>query len=126
MKFDSIVIVRKLDDTSNPIIDQIISSIKATASFSKIAGGLVAMRSDWNEIKVQVMREILYAKFSQNPELKQKLLATVTDYLEETNTWYDTFWGVCKGKGENWLGKLLMELREKFRMENENEHTLEF
>ncbi len=32
--------------------------------------------------------------------------------IVERNTWNDTFWGVCKGKGENHLGILLMEIRD--------------
>lgn len=33
--------------------------------------------------------------------------------LIEGNTWGDTFWGVCRGKGENNLGKILMRLRSE-------------
>jgi predicted NAD-dependent protein-ADP-ribosyltransferase YbiA (DUF1768 family) len=57
------------------------------------------------------MREILIAKFSQNEDIKGKLLATGDTELIEGNTWGDTFWGVCRGEGTNWLGKLLMEVR---------------
>jgi predicted NAD-dependent protein-ADP-ribosyltransferase YbiA (DUF1768 family) len=42
-------------------------------------------------------------------------LATGNDYLEETNTWKDSFWGVYNGIGTNWLGKILMEERERIR-----------
>ena len=57
------------------------------------------------------MEQILWAKFEQNPGLKEKLINTGDAYLEETNTWNDTFWGVCKGKGQNNLGKILMKIR---------------
>jgi ribA/ribD-fused uncharacterized protein len=72
---------------------------------------------EWNERKVQVMTDVLYAKFTQNLELKDKLVLTGKKYLEETNYWGDTFWGVCKDEGTNQLGILLMELREKLRNE---------
>lgn len=35
--------------------------------------------------------------------------------LIEGNNWGDTFWGVCNGRGENMLGKLLMEIRDYLR-----------
>ena len=58
-----------------------------------------------------MMEEILRAKFTQNLDLKEKLLATSDRLLVEGNTWNDRFWGVCKGKGANHLGKLLMKIR---------------
>ena len=58
-------------------------------------------------------------KFAQNPDLLQKLLDTGDAHLEETNTWKDTFWGVCKGEGQNNLGKILMSVREELREELE-------
>jgi ribA/ribD-fused uncharacterized protein len=67
----------------------------------------------WQERKVRTMREIVWAKFSQNPELGKKLLATGERYLEETNWWGDDTWGVYQGRGENLLGKILMEVRER-------------
>jgi hypothetical protein len=63
------------------------------------------------------MRELITLKFADK-ELRKKLLATGESYLEETNTWRDTFWGVCNGVGENWLGKLLMEERTLARTVN--------
>ena len=40
-----------------------------------------------------------------------------TDDVEliEGNEWSDTFWGVCRGQGENWLGKILMKTRDNLR-----------
>jgi len=53
-------------------------------------------------------------KFKQ-PELKAKLLATGDAELIEGNHWGDIVWGVCRGKGENRLGKILMKVREELR-----------
>ena len=58
------------------------------------------------------MYQILKSKF-QNPELSKLLLETGDCELIEGNTWGDQFWGVCKGVGENNLGKLLMKVREE-------------
>jgi predicted NAD-dependent protein-ADP-ribosyltransferase YbiA (DUF1768 family) len=35
--------------------------------------------------------------------------------LIEGNYWKDTFWGICDGIGKNYLGKILMEVREEFK-----------
>ena len=64
------------------------------------------------------MREVVWAKFSQNPELGKKLLATGDRYLEETNWWGDRLWGVYQGEGENLLGKILMETRARLAKES--------
>lgn len=82
-------------------------------SSAKRKGRHVQLRSDWEEIKSGVMYEICLAKFSQNNELKNKLLATGEEYLEEGNTWGDTIWGVYNGVGENRLGKILMRVRSE-------------
>ena len=52
-----------------------------------------------------------------NEELKCKLIATDNEELIEFNVWNDIFYGVCKGRGENHLGKLLMKIREELNYE---------
>lgn len=86
------------------------------ASASKKLGRKVEMRPDWDQVKDAVMMEILTYKFTQHPTLKEKLLATGDQYLEETNWWGDTYWGVCNGVGRNQLGKTLMQIREKLKL----------
>lgn len=99
-----------------------------TPGKSKSAGRKATMRADWDDIKVSVMRELLAEKFS-DPELRQKLLDTGDNELVEGNYWHDTFWGVCTGTkkcrrgpheptGDNWLGRLLMELRTNIKEED--------
>ena len=65
------------------------------------------------------MEEIVRAKFTQNQDMKQQLLATGNLVLEEGNGWHDTFWGVDlkTGEGENHLGRILMQVREELRGE---------
>ena len=69
----------------------------------------------WDKRKDQAMLGIVWAKFSQNPELSAKLLATGDKYLEETNWWGDAYWGVFNGKGDNVFGKTLMEVRKRLK-----------
>ena len=90
-------------------------------SAAKKLGRKITLRSDWEEVKTKIMYEICLAKFSQNEDLKAKLLATGDEYLEEGNYWHDNCWGNCSCEkckditGENRLGKILMEIREELR-----------
>ena len=84
----------------------------ATPGIAKRMGRKVHLREDWERVKDAYMKNALRAKF-QDPKLKAKLLATGDAYLEEGNTWHDTYWGVCDGVGQNHLGLLLMEIREE-------------
>lgn len=70
----------------------------------------ITICANWHEIKLEIMQQCLLQKFSQEP-YRTKLLMTGNAYIEEGNTWGDTFWGVCNGKGENNLGKLIMQIR---------------
>lgn len=71
-------------------------------------------RPDWFNVNLDVMRYALKCKFTQNPDLAEKLMAYEGEIVE-VNEWNDTFWGVCNGRGKNNLGKLLMELRDDLR-----------
>lgn len=84
---------------------------------AKRLGRRVQLRPDWEEVKAALMEEIVRAKFSQNPELKAKLLATGEIPLIEGNTWGDTCWGVDlrTGEGDNHLGRILMQVRRELR-----------
>lgn len=85
-----------------------------TAGQSKKLGRKLKMRSNWDKIKRGIMKDILRLKFAL-PGLKLTLLATGDAYLEETNWWGDTYWGVCNGVGKNNLGKVIMEIREEMK-----------
>ena len=82
---------------------------------SKKLGRKATLRSDWNDVKINVMKDALFYKFSQSNELREKLIATGETELIEDNTWNDRFWGVCNGEGINHLGKLLMERRDELK-----------
>lgn len=90
-------------------------------SQSKQLGRRVNLRPDWEEVKEQVMYDVCYAKFTQDPNLKAKLLATGDQELVEGNYHRDSYWGkayIQKTKsfeGKNRLGIILMKLREELR-----------
>lgn len=88
-----------------------------TPGKAKRLGRRITLRSDWEDVKIDIMYDILIAKFSDQ-DLKQKLLDTRDVILIEGTTWHDNTWGNCtcdKCKnivGKNYLGKSLMKVRE--------------
>ena len=85
---------------------------------AKKLGRQIQCRPDWEDVKDDVMCQILKKKY-KHPLIRKWLLATGDAYLEETNTWGDTYWGVCKGVGKNKLGRLIMRIRQEIRDELE-------
>jgi ribA/ribD-fused uncharacterized protein len=73
------------------------------------------LREDWDEVKDDVMREVLYAKFTQNEDCKKTLLDTGHSYLIEDSP-VDYYWGIgAKKHGKNMLGRMLGDLRAELR-----------
>jgi ribA/ribD-fused uncharacterized protein len=95
--------------------DRIVIKNLAKPGEAKRYGGRVPIREDWETVKIDIMSDLVEQKFKLNSKLRAQLLATGNEWLEETNTWGDTFWGVCNGVGQNWLGAILMSVREKLR-----------
>lgn len=85
-------------------------------SEAKKLGRRVNLRSDWEDIKINEMYNIVKEKFMQNPNLLKKLLDTGSEYIEEGNTWGDKIWGTVGGKGSNYLGKILMKVRDELKV----------
>jgi N-glycosidase YbiA len=85
-----------------------------TPGIAKKLGRKVTLCEDWEKIKTEVMLSLLLQKFAE-PEIQEKLLATGDAALIEGNWWGDTYWGVCNGEGENWLGQILMIVRDCYR-----------
>ena len=86
-----------------------------TAGPAKRLGQVIILRDDWtnDNVKISVMYAVLLDKFTRHQDLRKQLIATSPNELVEGNTWNDTFWGVCDGKGKNHLGKLLMSIRQE-------------
>lgn len=89
---------------------------------AKRLGRRVQLSPDWDEVRDEAMRRVLYSKFNQNEEFKQRLLATGDRHIiEDTTGWHDNYWGDCqcprcKGvHGQNKLGMMLEEIRTKLR-----------
>lgn len=72
-------------------------------------------RSDWDDVKLDVMRRIIRAKVEQHEYVRRKLLETGDRELVE-NSWRDSYWGWGESRdGLNMLGRLWMELRAELR-----------
>lgn len=89
---------------------------------AKRFGRNVAIPANWDEARDDVMRHVVMAKFEQNEDLKQRLLETGTQPIEEdTTSWHDNYWGNCHCPkcrnipGQNRLGTILMETRDKLK-----------
>lgn len=92
----------------------------STADEAKRIGRRVILRPDWETVKIDVMRGIIDAKFD-DPTLAERLLRTGNAELSEGNDWGDRFWGVCRGKGANWLGRILMDKRTSLALRSSRE-----
>lgn len=96
----------------DPFIREMMSNA-SSPGVVKALGQSIGIRPDWEEVKINVMRDIVTAKFEQKEDLMDLLMATKGRDLIEGNTWGDTFWGQCPlGTGRNELGKILMGIRD--------------
>lgn len=87
-----------------------------TPKQSKLLGRLADIDvSKWDDIKIDVMREVCRVKFD-DAKMQSLLLATGPAMLVEGNTWDDKFWGRVDGRGYNMLGVILMEIRGYHRI----------
>jgi ribA/ribD-fused uncharacterized protein len=90
-----------------------------TPALAKKYGRKCEIREGWESSKVEIMEQILRAKFS-DPILKGKLMRTRRYPLIEGNNWHDNYWGACTCpkckniKAFNFLGKLLVRIRSEF------------
>jgi ribA/ribD-fused uncharacterized protein len=95
--------------------DEIWAAKKAMES--RNLGQKVTMRPDWDQVKRQVMKECVMAKFLQHPDLRKQLMETGDEELIEDSP-IDAWWGCGKdGTGQNVLGQVLMEVRKELQGE---------
>lgn len=105
-------VASKTDDTN---IHMYISTIYRPSE-SKHYGKTLKLRDNWHDLQTDIMMELVYKKFLYNSDIAVKLLE-IEGEIVERNYWKDTFWGVCNGVGENWLGRILMGVRGTLKQE---------
>lgn len=112
-----------------------------TPAAAKQRGNSIALRPGWDQIKFDIMIELIEQKFplDQKNELSRKLYRTGWDpELIEGNYWHDLVWGQCFCPRHNWdganrLGGILMNRRidifakwtQGFKIKPEFEETYE-
>lgn len=73
------------------------------------------LRADWDQVKDDIMRRAVRAKFAQHPAIHAVLVSTRDEPIIEA-AYNDTYWGWGpNGHGKNMLGKILMEIRDELR-----------
>ena len=97
--------------TLNESSRETIRASKDPMTAKKLGRG-VELRPDWEDVRINLMRDFVRKKF-ESPFLSDMLLKTGKARLVHENSWNDKFWGVCRGVGLNWLGIILMEIREE-------------
>lgn len=90
----------------------VIALTKMNGADAKSFGRRISLRSDWNSFRLKAMCYVLTCKFTQNPDLLAKLKQISVPIVED-NIWNDKFWGRCNGAGENHLGIILENLKQK-------------
>ena len=83
-------------------------------------------RPDWDEVRYKIMRWCLRIKLAQNYEEFGRLLLATRDRPIVEQSRRDDYWGAKLANeagdkliGQNVLGRLLMELREKLKLDAE-------
>lgn len=78
------------------------------------------LRSDWEQVKDDVMRKAVLCKFETHADIRAVLLSTGNQDLVE-NAPGDYYWGSGQdGTGQNKLGKILMEVRDALQSGDSN------
>ncbi|HAG83491.1 MAG TPA: Swarming motility protein ybiA [Cyanobacteria bacterium UBA12227] len=78
------------------------------------------LRSDWEQVKDDIMRLAVLRKFETHADIREVLLSTGDELIVE-NSPIDYYWGCgADGSGKNRLGQILMEVRERLRPYSED------
>ena len=105
--------------TEDPSIRMVVAACGSAAAAKK-QGNAIALRPGWDQIKFDIMRELIDKKFpcdDPNNALSKMLYETGWDTeLIEGNYWHDLVWGQCFCPRHNWdganrLGGILMNRR---------------
>jgi ribA/ribD-fused uncharacterized protein len=79
----------------------------------------IPLRSDWEDVKDEVMRQAVRSKFEKHGDARGVLLGTGNEEIIEDSP-SDYYWGCgADGTGKNILGKILMEVRAVLRSHGE-------
>lgn len=81
---------------------------------SRILSKNIIPDKDWDDKKYNIMKNIVEKKFEQNQNILDNLLCTGLRIIIKTSK-YNDYWGIgIEGKGNNYMGKILMDIRKKY------------
>jgi len=95
--------------------EEVIRNIKTPFQAKEVAkSGIYPRRSDWFDVKFDIMMKAVTAKFNQHNELREILISTGNAALKE-HTELDHYWADGgDGSGKSRLGEILMIARSSF------------
>lgn len=97
------------------IRDRIINAASAHEAFKIAEVEKSYRRTDWDNVKEDIMYQIIWEKVNQHEYVRRKLLATGDREIVE-NSWRDDWWGWGLNRnGKNALGKIWMKIRQELR-----------
>jgi ribA/ribD-fused uncharacterized protein len=118
--YDSVEHAYQAAKTLRPSERRIVAGADTPGKAKRLGGpkGIVTLREDWEEVKAGIMYDLVEHKFTRHEHLRARLLGTGGQLLVERNNWHDNGWGDCTCpkcagiEGKNWLGQVLMAVRE--------------
>ena len=117
--------------TLDPAEREYIKNLDTPGKAKRAGNENITVRKDWEDIKYDLMLDIVRAKFKDDV-LAKLLIETGNQILIEGNWWHDNTWGDCTCKdcenkeGKNWLGKILMQVREEIKKDKERYNIFKF
>lgn len=103
---------KKFSSIQSKVADQILAAQSPEAA-KRISEANKKDLGNWEKERVDAMRTILETKVSQHEDVREVLVKTGARIIAE-NSPVDSFWGLGpNGDGENTVGKLWMEIRNR-------------
>lgn len=107
---------QKFVNSENEGLIQVIRNVNTPMEAAQIGRDrTLILRSDWEDVKQQVMWQGVLTKFMTHTDIQSILLDTGEEVIVEDSP-TDYYWGCGQDKtGQNQLGKILMNVRQEIR-----------
>ena len=104
----------KFKDTNREVAIEILNARSADEALRIADKNKDSRRADWNDVKIDIMEQVIREKIEQHPYVKKKLIASGDNPIVECS-WRDDYWGWGPNKdGQNQLGKIWMKVRKDY------------
>ncbi len=106
---------KKFDMTNPEVAQKVLEASSAWTAYQLAHQYKADVRDDWQELKYSFMQEVLEAKATQHPDVQERLSKTAGRTIIHDSPG-NSYWGCGPdGLGENNLGKIWMDIRDKGR-----------